>query len=252
MEMDTHASASPTRLFAVIFAVTAAALALAGPAMAAGAKGTYTETLLSNELDTSRWAFVSEKVSAFSRPGEHGAKLRTLTRHTPDKTSELVLTLRERVYSDGTIWTEVRLPMRTQRTGWLRRSALDKYRVVHSRIEIDRAAKTAKLFKNEQLVWQAPVAVGKSGHTTPAGSFYVRNRLASTDKNGRFGPFAIGLSAYSSTRTDWPGHKTVGIHGTNKPKSVPGTTSDPCVHVTNDKIRELFKLAPPGTPVKIL
>jgi lipoprotein-anchoring transpeptidase ErfK/SrfK len=91
-----------------------------------------------------------------------------------------------------------------------------------------------------------------SGHETPVGNFYVRNRLVSTDKNGRFGPYAIGLSAYANTRTDWPGGRTVGIHGTNKPRAVPGTTSDPCVHVTNDKIRELFKIAPPGTPVKIL
>ncbi|MBI2690975.1 MAG: L,D-transpeptidase [Solirubrobacterales bacterium] len=220
--------------------------------MAAGANGNYTETLLSNELDTTRWAFVSKKVSAFSRPGERGAKLRTLTRFTPDKTSELVLTLRERVYSDGTVWTEVRLPMRLQRTGWVRRASLDKYRVVHSRIEIDRAQRTVKLFKREQQVWTAPVAVGRIEHETPAGSFYVRNRLVSTDAKGRFGPFAIGLSAISDAKTDWPGRKTVGIHGTNRPERVPGTTSDPCVLVTNAKIRELFKLAPPGTPVKIL
>lgn len=250
--MYPRASALLTRLVAVSFAVTATALALAGPAVAAGAKGTYSETLLSNELDTSRWAFVSERVSAFSRPGERGKKLRTLTRNTPDKTSELVLTLRERVYSDGTVWTEARLPMRSQATGWIRRSALGKYRVVHSRIEIDRGLRTAKLFKNEQVVWSAPVAVGGRGHATPAGNFYVRNRLVSTDKNGRFGPFAIGLSAYASTKTDWPGHRTVGIHGTNKPKSIPGTTSDPCIRVTNDQITALFKLAPPGTPVKIL
>jgi lipoprotein-anchoring transpeptidase ErfK/SrfK len=250
--MDTRASALPTRLLAVVVAVTAMVLSMAGSAMAVGAKGTYTETLLSNELDTTRWAFVSKEVSAFSRPGERGKKLRTLTRHTPDKTSELVLTLRERIYSDGTIWTEARLPMRGQQTGWIRRSALDKYRVVHSRIEIDRAAKTAKLFKREQLVWQAPIAVGNSKHATPAGSFYVRNRLISTDKNGRFGPYAIGLSAYASTSTDWPGKKTVGIHGTDKPKQIPGTTSDPCVHLTNAEITKLFKAAPPGTPVKIL
>jgi lipoprotein-anchoring transpeptidase ErfK/SrfK len=191
-------------------------------------------------------------VSAFSRPGERGRKLRTLTRFTPDKTSELVLTLRERVYSDGTVWTEVRLPMRSQRTGWISRDALDKYRVVHSRIEIDRGLRTAKLFKNEQLVWTAPIAIGRSGHTTPAGNFYVRNRLVSTDKNGRFGPYAIGLSAYAGTQTDWPGHRTVGIHGTNKPKTVPGATSDPCIHLTNDQITTLFKIAPPGTPVRIL
>lgn len=248
--MTWRASASLAALLALSITVAAVVLATAGSAMAAGANGTYTETLLSNEMDTTRWAFVSKKVSAFSRPGERGAKLRTLTRFTPDKTSELVLTLRERIYSDGTVWTEVRLPMRLQRTGWVRRSRLDKYRVVHSRIEIDRAQRTVKLFKRELLVWSAQVAVGSDGHETPAGSFYVRNRLATTDAKGRFGPFAIGLSAQAAT--DWPGSRTVGIHGTDRPERVPGTTSDPCVIVTNARIRELFKLAPPGTPVKIL
>lgn len=239
---------------ASLLALLAAALTFASGALAAGAQGTFAETLLSNEQDTSRWAFVSEnRVSAFSRPGNHGRKLRTLTRKTPDGTSELVLTLRERVYSDGTVWTEVRLPMRgSDARGWVDRNKLDKYRVIHTRIEIDRAARTAKLFKNQQLQWEAAVAVGRADSKTPAGNFYVRNRLATADPDGRFGPYALGLSALASTRTDWPGGKTVGIHGTNRSQTVPGLTSDPCVRVTNSKIRELFKLTPPGTPVKIL
>jgi hypothetical protein len=251
--MEKHASASLARLFAALLTVSALALALAGSAAAAGAHGTYTETLLSNELDTSRWAFITHRVSAFNRPGNHGSKLRTLTRHTPDGTSELVLTLRERVYSDKTVWTEVRLPMHGNgKTGWVRRSALDKYRVIHSRIEIDRGALTAKLFKNEQLIWSASIAVGKSGHDTPAGSFYVRDRLVTTDAHGRFGPSAIGLSAYAESKTDWPGGSIVGIHGTNHGSAIPGHTSDPCVRVKNAEIKKLFDLAPPGTPVKIL
>ncbi|MGK2877794.1 MAG: L,D-transpeptidase [Solirubrobacterales bacterium] len=253
------------KIVSALFVLAACTLLPAGTAMAKGddqgqdkgrdqgkePAGEYIETLLSNERDTSRWAFVSEPVSAFSDPGERGRRLHRLQRKTPDRTSELVLTLRERVYADGTVWTEVRLPIRSQRTGWVLRAALGAYRVVHSRIEIDRVARTAKLFKNEQLVWSASVAVGRKGHETPAGNFYIRNRLASTDARGRFGPYALGLSAQSKSKTDWPGGKTVGIHGTDKPKSVPGTTRDACIRVTNTKIRELFKVAPPGTPVKI-
>lgn len=239
---------------ASLIAAFVALLMIAGSAAAAGAKGDFNETLLSNERDTSRWAFVSEdRVTAWSRPGEAGRKLRVLTRKTPDGTSELVLTLRERVYSDGTVWTEVRLPLRgADSRGWVDREKLDKYRVIHTRIEVNRAAQSAKLYKNEQLVWEAPVAVGDAAHPTPAGNFFVRNRLVTNDPSGRFGPYAIGLSAFASKRTDWPGRKTVGIHGTNRAKSIPGATSDPCVRVSNKKIRELFKLTPPGTPVKIL
>lgn len=243
----------PVKSSALLFVTLVALLVPVGTAFAGGAKGNYTETLLSNERDTSRWAFVSAgSVSAWSRPGNAGRKLLTLTRRTPDGTSELVLTLRERVYSNGSVWTEVRLPMRgADVRGWVSRSKLDKYRVIHTRIEIDRAALTAKLFKNEQLIWQAPIAVGKSARPTPSGSFYVRNRLETTDAKGRFGPFALGLSTSASRRTDWPGGRTVGIHGTDRPKDIPGHTGDPCVRIKNDKLRGLFKLTPPGTPVKI-
>ncbi|MBJ7458768.1 MAG: L,D-transpeptidase [Thermoleophilaceae bacterium] len=250
------------KLFSALSVVAACSLLLVSSAVgkdqdkgrdqSKGPIGEFTETLLSNERDTSRWAFVSEPVSAFAEPGDRGRRLRALTRKTPDNTSELVLTLRERVYSDGTVWTEVRLPIRSQRTGWVRRAALGAYRVVHSRIEIDRSLRIARLYKNEQLVWSAPVAVGRKSHETPAGNFYVRSRLASADSRGRFGPFALGLSAQSKSKTDWPGGRTVGIHGTDKPKSIPGTNRDACIRVTNVKIRELFKVAPPGTPVKIL
>jgi lipoprotein-anchoring transpeptidase ErfK/SrfK len=251
--MDRHASASLTRLFAALLAVTALALAMAGSAAAAGASGTYTETLLSNELDTSRWAFVTHRVSAFSRPGNHGRKLRTLSTRTPDRTSELVLAIRERVYSDGTVWTEVRLPMHgSGRTGWVDRGDLDKYRVIHTRIEIDRTLLTAKLFKNEALVWSASIAVGSSAHRTPAGNFYIRDRLVTTDSKGRFGPNGLGLSAYASTDSDWPSSRSmIGIHGTNHGSSVPGHTSDPCIRLKNTDVKSLFKLAVPGTPVRI-
>lgn len=239
---------------ALMLAALAALFVFAGSASAAGAQGTFTETLLSNERDTSRWAFVSEhRVVAWSRPGEAGRKLRVLTRKTPVGTSELVLTLRERIYSDGTVWTEVRLPLRgTDSRGWVDREKLDKYRVIHTRMEIDRGSQTARLFKNEALVWQAPAAVGRDDSVTPAGNFFIRNRLVTSDPRGRFGPYAIGLSAFASTRTDWPGGKTVGIHGTKRPGTVPGTTSDPCIRLKNADIRRLFPLAPPGTPVKIL
>lgn len=241
---------------ASLLALVAAAFMIVGSAGAAPGKhdASFTETLLSNEMDTSRWAFVSaERVAAWSRPQNGGRRLVTLTRSTPDKTSELVLTLRERVYSDGTVWTEVRLPMRGgDARGWVDREKLDKYRVIHTRIEVDRAARTAKLFKNEALVWQADVAVGDRRHRTPAGNFYVRDRLETSDAKGRFGPFALGLSAQARGRSDWPHGSTVGIHGTDRAKLIPGTARDACVRVTNKKIRQLFKLTPPGTPVKIL
>lgn len=219
---------------------------------AADAPADYTETLLSNERDTSRWAFVARRVIARSEPKNQGRKVRRLTTRTPDRTSELVLALRERVYTDGTVWTQVRLPMRgSDKKGWVPRRALERYRVIHTRIEISRSRFTAKLYKNEKLIWQARIGVGKKGTATPSGNFYIRNRLITTDSRGPYGPYAMGLSAYSSTLSDWPGGGIIGIHGTNQPGLIPGRISHGCIRVKNSKIRRLFKLTPPGTPVSI-
>lgn len=248
--MHANASANVVRLLAALILAAAFSFAWSQHAHAAGALGTYQETLLSNERDTSRWAFVTRRVSAWSEPGERGIKQRRLSTRTPDRTSELVLTLRERAYEDGTVWTEVRLPMRgSDARGWVSRKALGKYRAIHSRIEIDRAAGAIRLFKRDKLVWSA--AVGTGGEATPTGSFYVRNRLDSENPRGRFGPSALGLSAAVLKGSDWPGGRTVGIHGTNKPRNVPGVSSDPCIRLRNHQMKSLFALTPPGTPVAI-
>lgn len=248
--MHAVARSTQLRIAAALLIAGCLATASAREASAAKAEGAFSETLLSNERDTSRWAFVSRRVSAFSRPGNHGRKLRTLSPRTPDHTSELVVALRERVYDDGSVWTEVRLPMRgTDPRGWVSRRALDRYRVIHTRIEIDRAAARVEVFKWDRPVLSASIASG--GPLTPTGAFYVRNRLHSSDPRGRFGPAALGLSASVLSGSDWPGGRTIGTHGTNKPGSVPGTDLDPCVRLKNRQMKLLFALTPPGAPVTI-
>lgn len=212
----------------------------------------YTEITLSNERDVSRWAFVKRSAIAYSEPRNQGRKVRRLTLRTPDKTNDLVLVLGERRYVDGTVWSRVRVPKRgTDNIAWVRRSALDTYRTIHTRMEISRSRFTAKLFRNEKLVWSARIGIGKKGTITPSGEFYVRNRLITTDPSGPYGPYAFGLSAYSKTLTDWPGGGIIGIHGTNQPGILPGRVSHGCIRVKNSKARRLFRLLSAGTPVKI-
>lgn len=212
----------------------------------------FVETSLSNEQDLSRWAFVKRSVIAYSEPKNQGRKVRRLTTRTPDRTNDLVLVLSERKYADGTVWAQVRVPKRgTGNVAWVRRNALDKYRTVRTRLEISRSRFTAKLYRNNKLIWSARIGIGKKGTVTPAGNFYVRNRLITTDPGGPYGPYAMGLSAYSKSLTDWPGGGIIGIHGTNQPGILPGRVSHGCIRVKNAKIRKLFRLMPAGTPVKI-
>lgn len=212
----------------------------------------YIETQLSDELLLSRWAFVTRKAVAYSEPKNGGRKVHGLKTRTPDGTHELVLVLKERVYATGGTWVQVRLPMRgSGRTGWLRRGVLAGYTTVRTRLEINRKRFRATLFKNGKKIWQSRIGVGKKGTVTPAGNFYIRDKLIVANASGPYGPYALGLSAYSKTLSDWPGGGVVGIHGTDQPGLIPGRISHGCVRVPNKKIRRLFKLLPAGTPVKI-
>lgn len=238
-----------------IFAATSSASAAGTDQQGAAAPDTppdFTETVLSDEREKSRWAFVKRRVIAYSKPKNKGRKVRRLTTRTPDRTNELVLVLRERKYTDGSKWSLVRLPMRgSGRTGWVKRSSLDRYRVVRTRLVINRKRYRATLYKKGKRIWTARIGIGKRGTITPTGNFYVRNRLITTNPRGVYGPYAMGFSAYSSTLSDWPGGGVVGIHGTNKPGILPGRVSHGCIRVKNSKIRTLFRRLPPGTPVKI-
>jgi lipoprotein-anchoring transpeptidase ErfK/SrfK len=93
--------------------------------------------------------------------------------------------------------------------------------------------------------------VGAPGTPTPAGRFYIREKLRSLEGGTIYGPLAFGTSAYSRL-SDWPRGGVVGIHGTNQPQLIPGRPSHGCVRVRNRAILRLGRLMPLGTPVRIL
>jgi lipoprotein-anchoring transpeptidase ErfK/SrfK len=92
--------------------------------------------------------------------------------------------------------------------------------------------------------------VGKASTPTPAGRFWVREKMSTGNPGGAYGPWALGTSAYSPM-SDWPGGGVVGIHGTNQPWLVPGRPSHGCVRMPNAAIRRLVGLIGVGTPVLI-
>jgi lipoprotein-anchoring transpeptidase ErfK/SrfK len=149
-------------------------------------------------------------------------------------------------------WLRIRLPGRPNgRTGWVREEQLSNLRAIRTQLTIDRRALRATLRRNGKRIWSSPVGVGKRGTITPAGTFWIRERLANLGGDPLYGPWAFGTSAYSDTLTDWPGGGVVGIHGTNQPELIPGRPSHGCVRVPNPAIRRLAKLMPVGTPVVI-
>jgi lipoprotein-anchoring transpeptidase ErfK/SrfK len=131
----------------------------------------------------------------------------------------------------------------------VREEALGPLVIVRTALRINRTTLKATLYKDGKKIWQSPVGVGKASTPTPAGRFWIRERLKAL--GSVYGPWAFGTSAYSIL-SDWPGGGVIGIHGTNEPSLIPGRPSHGCVRVPNAKISQLARLMPVGTPVRIV
>lgn len=149
-------------------------------------------------------------------------------------------------------WLQVALPERPNgSTGWIRRDDVE-LRTVDESISIDTAARTLTLLDAGEPVLTTDIAVGSPGNPTPAGSFYVVDKLDTGDPAGPYGRFALGLSAHSETLTEFAGGDgQVGIHGTNDPSSIGQAVSHGCVRVPPEVAEQLAAVVNLGTPVVV-
>jgi lipoprotein-anchoring transpeptidase ErfK/SrfK len=207
-------------------------------------------TPIASQRHASRWASVLRPVAARSAPGSSAPIVARLRTRTPEGTSNLVLVVSSAEIG-GRIWAKVRLPvLPTNMTGWVPRRALGGYRVVQTRLVVDRASMRATLFRGGKPVFRAAVGVGRPQWPTPSGEFYIRNRLREF-RSSFYGPLAFGTSARSTVLTDWPAGGFVGIHGTDRPEILPGQVSHGCIRMKNEDILRLGRLMPVGTPLTI-
>jgi lipoprotein-anchoring transpeptidase ErfK/SrfK len=113
------------------------------------------------------------------------------------------------------------------------------------RIEVDRARYRLYLYRDGRLVRTYPIAVGRLGRETPAGTYRIINKVP-YPYSYRGGP----LTAYG---TMWLGlsRRGYGIHGTNNPASIGRRVSHGCIRMHNRAVEELARLVPIGTIVII-
>jgi len=147
-------------------------------------------------------------------------------------------------------WLEVYLPVRPNgATGWVHRSDVETATVPYS-VEVSTTAHQLQLYKNGQLILTYPAATGTGGTPSPHGLFYLTELLAPT--NPGYGPYAYGLSAFSTVLTSFGGGPgQIGVHGTDESNSIGHSTSHGCIRLSNTNITTLAKLLPLGTPVHI-
>jgi hypothetical protein len=210
------------------------------------------KTVLSNRAtETYKWAFVTRRTYVRSGPTSRARIVAPLSRSTPEYFPNLVQTLNEIRFPSGERWVQVRLAiLPNSSTGWVRRSALGRYRALRTRLVVDRSRLRATLFSAGRPIFRTIVGVGQSHWPTPRGEFYIREILTGYNMPA-YGPVAFGLSARSNVLTDWPGGGFIGIHGTNAPGILPGRVSHGCIRMRNAAVLRLKRLMPLGTPVSV-
>jgi lipoprotein-anchoring transpeptidase ErfK/SrfK len=150
-------------------------------------------------------------------------------------------------------WWRVLLPVKPNgSTGWVKADQV-RASVTGYRIQVYRAAHRIRVYDRATLVMDEPVGIGTANTPTPGGRFYLMELLRPRDPNGPYGPYAFGLSGFSTSLDSFEGRKPViGIHGTNQPQLLGTDVSHGCIRLANAAITRLATTLPLGTPVEIL
>jgi hypothetical protein len=206
---------------------------------------------LSNLKTLSRWAYPQAAAAVHQHPSARSRVVDNLRLLTVDGQAEVYLALSSYTIA-GVTWLLVPIPERPNGvTGWVPASALGEMHVTREFLRVNRETLRATLYGDGRPIWRAPVGVGRPGLATPAGHFYVTEKL--TALGGPFyGPYALGTSAYAPTLTEWPGGGIVGIHGTDEPQLIPGRPSHGCIRLRNADIARLWPVIQVGTPIEIV
>ena len=122
---------------------------------------------------------------------------------------------------------------------------------MRTKLRVNRRTLRATLYRDGRVIWTSRIGVGKARTPTPAGNYYVRERLRNLDGSPIYGPWAFGTSAYSII-SDWPRRRRRRDPRDQPAAAHPGRPSHGCIRVPNRKILQLATLMPIGTPIEIL
>jgi lipoprotein-anchoring transpeptidase ErfK/SrfK len=214
---------------------------------------TSTTSRLSNETTHTISARVVYVGIIRAKPTRTARAMGRLRQLTEDGYPETYLALRKHVDANGLEWTQIRIPGRPNgRVGWVEREWLGKFRATKWRILVNRKTLRMTVFWNGKKRWRRPVGVGTPRTPTPAGRFWIREKIRVNDRSSPYWPYALGTANYS-TLSEWPGGGVVGIHGDwNQPQLIPGRPSHGCIRMRDRDIAWLAKHVPVGTPLRIL
>ncbi|HMJ74476.1 MAG TPA: L,D-transpeptidase, partial [Iamia sp.] len=120
-------------------------------------------------------------------------------------------------------------------------------------VKVEVGARRLTVLHGDTPVLSTIVAVGKGDTPTPLGSFFVDGLVPLEPPDPAYGAGQVSVSAFSETLTSFGGGVgQIALHGTQATALLGQETSNGCVRLDNDAIRQVMLLAPTGTPVEIV
>ena len=144
----------------------------------------------------------------------------------------------------------VRVPIRPNgSTAWIDASQVISY-VVPNNLVVDLSDRRVWAMHGDEVLMEAPVAVGSPATPTPVGEFYVDISLA--NPGGSYGAWMLSVAGFSDVLFDFGGGiGQIAFHGWSDESVIGQAVSNGCLRLPNDVITRLAELAPVGTPVSI-
>jgi len=164
------------------------------------------------------------------------------------------LLILESGHSGDERWIRVRLPLRRNRSAWIRRDAATITRTGYW-VRVQRATRWITVFDEGEQVRRFRAVIGARATPTPVGLAAIYERVRQPDPRAFLGPWALPLTALSGVLTNYGGGPgRVAMHG-----RAGASLSDPlgsarshgCIRVDNDDIGWMARHLPAGTPVHI-
>lgn len=145
---------------------------------------------------------------------------------------------------------QVRLPIRPNgSTAWIETDQVQTW-VVPNHIVVDVSDRMLWALHGDEVLLEAPVAVGSPNTPTPLGDFYVDISL--DEPGGSYGSWMLSVAGFSDVLREFAGGiGQIAIHGWSDDSVVGQAVSNGCVRMPNPVIDRLAPLAPVGTPVHI-
>ena len=137
-------------------------------------------------------------------------------------------------------------------TGWVEADDVT-FKTIPYRIEIEIAEHRMRVYRDDEVLLDEPVAVGATDGPAP-GDYFLRELLEPPEPDGPYGAYTYGLSGSANVLESIDGAPgLLGIHGTDDPDSVGTEVESGSVSLTNEVIARLVDEIglPLGTPVEV-